>query len=835
MKNRKTKSFVARREVAHQPPLKPLLAPSVEAKPQRLIVVLGMHRSGTSAITRSLQVMGVELGDRLMSATAMEGNAKGFLEDLDFNALNNEILNALGSNWHALSPIESGDVEILRKKGYFFRAVELLRQKIINLPIFGFKDPRVAKLLPFWKGVFSHCQFEVSYLLVVRHPLSVTKSLAKRDGFEAEQSYLMWLDHVITSLIWSIGYRRVLVDYDYLMKSPGHELSRIAKGLGLEIDPTKLESYKAEFLDEGLRHTAYRPNDLLLDDACPPLVREIYAVLLNVASGDIKIDDGELQNQLIQWGDEFLRIKSPLILADKFSAKIASLSQAVRERDGQISGLSQIVGERDRQIDDFHQAVRERDGQISGLSQIVGERDRQIDDFHQAVRERDGQISGLSQIVGERDRQIDDFHQAVRERDGQIANLSQIVALGNTHATQLKSNIQAIKASISWKMTGPARWLAKSLIGLQKTHHVLQKGAGNSRDYVVRCSETSLTQRPRVVHVIANFMTGGSSRLVVDLIEQLGKNYEQSVITSFIPDPPAYIGFEISEYRCPEDSQPFIAHLSRVKPIFIHVHYWGDCDEPWYAKAIGAAEALGIPVIENINTPVAPYVSPAISRYVYVSDYVKTVFGLHDSNQMTIYPGSDFTHFERDIEEPIAADCIGMVYRLEQDKLNEAAILPFIEIIKRRPKTRAIIVGGGSLLEGFQSKVREAGMESNFEFFGYVSYEKLPDLYRQMSVFIAPVWKESFGQVSPFAMNMRVPVCGYDIGAISEIVANPALVAPPGNVNRLADIVIGLLDSPEKISSVGAMQRARAQSLFSLPAMISEYSRIYGEMSRGLN
>ena len=739
----------------------------------KLVVVLGMHRSGTSAITRGLQVMGVELGDRLIPATAMEGNAKGFWEDIDFNALNNEILNAIDSDWHHISPVEPGDVETLRKKGYFLRAVELLRQKVGNTPIFGFKDPRVAKLLPFWKEVFSHCQFEVSYLLVVRHPLSVVKSLAKRDGFEAEQSYMMWLDHVITSLIGSVG-RRVLVDYDYLMQSPGHELTRIATGLGLEIDPTGLESYKAEFLDAGLRHTAYRPNDLLLDNACPPLVREIYDVLLNVASGDVQIDEGGLQKQLIQWSSEFGRIKSTLTLADKFFVKIAGLGQALNERDGQISGLSQIVGERDRQIEDFHLAVRERDGQISGLSQAVN--------------------------------------------------------FGNTHATQLESNIQAIKASISWKITGPARWLAKSLLGLQKTNR-----GGNSSDYVVRCSETLLTQRPRVVHVIANFMTGGSSRLVVDLIEQLGKNYEQSVITSFIPDPPAYIGLEISEYRCPEDSQPFIAYLSRVKPIFIHVHYWGDCDEPWYSKVINAAETLGIPVIENINTPVAPYVSPAISRYVYVSDYVKNEFGHRESNQMTIYPGSDFTHFERGFEEPIAADCIGMVYRLEQDKLNEAAILPFIEIIKRRPKTRAIIVGGGSLLEGFQSKVREAGMENNFEFLGYVNYAELPDIYRQMSVFIAPVWKESFGQVSPFAMNMRVPVCGYDIGAISEIIADPALVAPPGDAARLADIVIELLDSPEKISSIGTIQRARAQSLFSLPAMIAEYARIYGEMSRGLH
>src|SRR5882724_9597278 len=58
---------------------------------QRLIVVLGMHRSGTSAMTRALQAMGVELGSRLMPPVEGE-NDKGFWEDLELNALNIEVL-----------------------------------------------------------------------------------------------------------------------------------------------------------------------------------------------------------------------------------------------------------------------------------------------------------------------------------------------------------------------------------------------------------------------------------------------------------------------------------------------------------------------------------------------------------------------------------------------------------------------------------------------------------------------------------------------------------------------------------------------------------------------
>lgn len=66
---------------------------------QRLIVVLGMHRSGTSAITRALKVMGVELGDRMMPP--VEGNNdKGFWEDIDLNALNIQMLDAIHHEWN---------------------------------------------------------------------------------------------------------------------------------------------------------------------------------------------------------------------------------------------------------------------------------------------------------------------------------------------------------------------------------------------------------------------------------------------------------------------------------------------------------------------------------------------------------------------------------------------------------------------------------------------------------------------------------------------------------------------------------------------------------------
>ncbi len=125
-----------------------------------------------------------------------------------------------------------------------------------------------------------------------------------------------------------------------------------------------------------------------------------------------------------------------------------------------------------------------------------------------------------------------------------------------------------------------------------------------------------------------------------------------------------------------------------------------------------------------------------------------------------------------------------------------------------------------------------AGIEDRFEFTGYVPYETLPTLYRRMSLFVAPVWKESFGQVSPFAMSMKIPVVGYDVGALAEIVGDSQLLAPAGNAQALARIAAELLDAPQRRRDIGEQQQRRATEHFSLEAMVNAYSTMYAEVAR---
>ena len=113
--------------------------------PGRLVLVLGMHRSGTSTLARGLRVLGVALGKNLLPAHPC--NPKGFFEDAGLYAFNKALLAQLGLTWR--SP-EAPDTAALRRQAAGppgVTALGLLREKSAGQAILGLKDPRMSRLL----------------------------------------------------------------------------------------------------------------------------------------------------------------------------------------------------------------------------------------------------------------------------------------------------------------------------------------------------------------------------------------------------------------------------------------------------------------------------------------------------------------------------------------------------------------------------------------------------------------------------------------------------------------------------------------------------------------
>ena len=252
----------------------------------RIVVVLGIHRSGTSVITRGLQVLGVDLGEKLIGGIA-GNNEKGFWEDAEINDFNNALLLKLGSGWdrlNALDEVALLGVEFAHERN---QALNLLRSKLRADSIFAFKDPRTAILLPFWQAIFNDLDLSASYLIAVRNPMEVAESLHRRDGISLLKGLLLWVKYSVAAVRGTQGARRMFVSYAALMQDPLSQLKRIAQVLDLpspETNQQGLFEYTEEFLSPELRHNVSAVDALLAPGQIPPFVSDFYRFLLQLAS-----------------------------------------------------------------------------------------------------------------------------------------------------------------------------------------------------------------------------------------------------------------------------------------------------------------------------------------------------------------------------------------------------------------------------------------------------------------------------------------------------------------------------------------------------------------------
>jgi hypothetical protein len=198
-----------------------------------LVVVLGMHRSGTSVITSLVESCGISAGDNLQGAGP--DNPKGYWEDEFIVNTNNNLLRSLGVEWHSLIWLDDA---LLRKSTCYD---ELLQESIAYLadllrrfPKLVIKDPRMAMTLPFWLEVFAAIKASPYYVITKRHPAAIGRSLVTRDYFDREYSaqliYMYWAS-IVTHLPSEAP--RMKVDYELVSRDEAGQRRRLCDFLGL--------------------------------------------------------------------------------------------------------------------------------------------------------------------------------------------------------------------------------------------------------------------------------------------------------------------------------------------------------------------------------------------------------------------------------------------------------------------------------------------------------------------------------------------------------------------------------------------------------------------------
>lgn len=409
-----------------------------------IFVVLGMHRGGTSAITRGLKVLGVDLGTNLIPAS-IGVNDRGFWEDAEINAINIRLLNALNVDWHSLSPPDRSGFLASDARDLIPLALNLLGSRTRSHLRFGLKDPRLPVLLPFWQNVFAQLGLTPHYVISCRNPLSVARSLATRDGFDPCKSHLLWLSHMFSSWSDTLDARRVVVDYDRLLDAPGLQLERIARGLGLHYDPHSdaAAEYVDNFLTESLRHSRFGVQDLQAEAAVPSLTKDLYLALQQAASDSVSADDARLANRIEALQQTWFAMRPALtylddcerqLFASRSRVRVSSVNadpipvavdfphagveshqppgSALRDDTQRIKDLESAVAERAARIAALTAQEAQRETHLSEITRSLQESERRRIEISEDATQHLAQLRNLEVLAADRARQVDDLKMA---------------------------------------------------------------------------------------------------------------------------------------------------------------------------------------------------------------------------------------------------------------------------------------------------------------------------------------------------------------------------------------------------------------------------------------
>ena len=319
------------------PSRKSLSVPGRARATSQGILVLGMHRSGTSAVTRVLNLLGCALPADLIGAG--DGNELGHWESITAVTLNDEILGSAGSSWEDWGPINQDWRESGLRADAIARVSAVVQDHAALGPLFALKDPRLCRLADLWLEGMDNAGVEPHVLLVMRNPLEVTASLENRDLMAPGYGQLLWLRHMLDAEHFSRGRRRVVVRYDQLLRNWYGVIDRIKSGLGVAL-PRNSPTVHAEidaFLSNQQRHHEANLDSVVNNPGLSIWLRRTFAILLEWSErGENKDDHAELDSIREEFDRAYAAFARLLLLED-LSGDVGSGSRLKRELAAQIT------------------------------------------------------------------------------------------------------------------------------------------------------------------------------------------------------------------------------------------------------------------------------------------------------------------------------------------------------------------------------------------------------------------------------------------------------------------------------------------------------------------
>jgi hypothetical protein len=496
-------------------------ATNTRAAAATAILVLGMHRSGTSAVTRVLNLRGAELGRDLLPPK--QDNERGFWENRAILEQHETLLAGLGLRWLDLVDLPEGWQRSAPARRFVAELPAVLKQQFDGSRLVTVKDPRLSLLAPLWIEALAATGVRPTFVITIRHPHEVAASLERRDGLTRAQSQLLWLQHLVDAERATRGQPRVFVHYERLLADWRTELQRIGAQLAIDwpTAPAVFDAAVTQFLAPALRH--HRANDAA-NPPLLPIVEQAYAEASAAAQGPAP---AALFDQLGRGFEALIGTVAPLYreLAARHDAghdahlreieraraafatkevEIAQARAAFATKEDEIARARAAFATKEDEIAQARAAFATKEDEIAQAREAAAIRQADLDAARQTIDALSAELGNARGLIDGKDQEIAAARinvdtlttELALARDNIHALAGEITVAREAHAVKereidaARANIDALGADL--ERAREAHALKDSKIEAQRSDAELQRKALAAKDQEIDAARASI-------------------------------------------------------------------------------------------------------------------------------------------------------------------------------------------------------------------------------------------------------------------------------------------------------------------------------------------------------
>ena len=395
------------------------------------LLVLGAHRSGTSPLTRVLNLLGADVSARLLPPAP--GNALGFWEPADVVRLHDELLASAGTSWDDWRRFDPAWYQSPLAATYTQRLRAWLAQEFRESTLFVIKDPRMCRLFRLWREALSGFDAQIKVVIALRNPVEVARSLESRDHFPPAKSHLLWLRHLLDAVGDTRDVPRCVVSYDGLLRDWRKTVIDLTQRLDLTWPRplSAVESPIDEFVSARERHHVVEDEEWLDRPDVVDWVKRAYRELASMAAGGPDDAAQAALDALAADVDTAIAGFGPLLQTRKeegrLIAEIAARDRKLVEADRDLKRVGLEIEAREQRLIAADGEIRRLIGEVAAREQRLVEADselrRLIGEVHRLNAEgraREQRLVAVEGEIGRLTASVEERSQRLLAADGEL-------------------------------------------------------------------------------------------------------------------------------------------------------------------------------------------------------------------------------------------------------------------------------------------------------------------------------------------------------------------------------------------------------------------------------